>query len=95
MPVADPSRSAPNGRLRELTQEKLHLVREARDILDAAEEEGRDLSQEEQNRWDDLNGEIDTIDGAKHSRYTGNNAATKSAVFSPTNSGKPPARYVK
>ncbi len=62
MPVADPSRSAPNGRLRELTQEKLHLVREARDILDAAEEEGRDLSQEEQNRWDDLNGEIDTID---------------------------------
>lgn len=58
----DPSTTAPTPALRELTQEKLHLTREARDIVDAAEAEYRDLTQEEQNRWDALMGEIDAID---------------------------------
>ena len=98
MPVADPSRSAPNGRLRELTQEKLHLVREARDILDVAEEEGRDLSQEEQNRWDDLNGEIDTIDQrvSRHERLSGLETGLRQSrgrppgVQEPVDSGRAP-----
>lgn len=49
-------------KLKELTAEKLHLVKEARNILDTAEAEGRDLTQEEQNYWDELNKEVDAID---------------------------------
>lgn len=58
----DPSTTAPNARLRELTQDKLHLVQEARDIVEVAEAEYRDLTQEEQNRYDALLGEVDAID---------------------------------
>jgi HK97 family phage major capsid protein len=48
--------------LKELAAEKLHLVKESRTILDTAEGESRDLTQEEQNYWDELNTQIDNLD---------------------------------
>jgi HK97 family phage major capsid protein len=51
-----------DSRTRDLTYQKRSLVKEAHDILDIAEAEDRDLTQEEENRWTDLNKEIDEID---------------------------------
>src|SRR5207237_1396143 len=48
--------------LKGLTDEKRHLVKEARDIIELAERESRDLTQEEQNYWDECNTQIDAID---------------------------------
>ena len=60
-------------RVKELTYEKREHVKEAHDILDAAEAEDRDLTQEEENRWNELNKAIDAIDkrSARHERLAG------------------------
>lgn len=57
-------------RVKELTYEKRTLVAQAQEILDDAEKEDRDLSQEEENRWSALNDEIDAIDkrASRHER---------------------------
>lgn len=45
----------------ELREKRANLVRQAREILERAEEENRELSQEEQNRWDALMDEVNRI----------------------------------
>lgn len=48
-------------KIRELRQKRAGLIAQARALLDAADEESRDLSQEEQNQWDALMDEANTM----------------------------------
>ena len=80
-----------NTRVKELTFEKRQLVKEAHDILDAAEAEDRDLVQEEENRWKELNKAIDDIDrrAGRHERIA-NLESTMSQSRGTTAAGREP-----
>lgn len=95
MPTAtrprDPAKTTGNTRIRELTEEKLALVEEMRDIIDAAEEEQRDLTREEQNRYNRLEEDVEEIEtrAQRHQRVAELEAGMRQTRGTPPGAREP------